>query len=69
MSPVFASTLRTLRQRRRLTQRELAEAAGFSQAYVSQLERGLRPLNPVDVVERFASALNVPPSRLELGAR
>lgn len=69
MSPAFATTLRQLRQRRRLTQRELAEAAGLSQAYLSQLERGLRPVNPVDVVERLASALKVSPSRLEAGAR
>ncbi len=52
-----------LRQARGLTQEQLAERSGFSQRYLSGLERGLRNPTVVSVYE-IAQALGV--SHLEL---
>jgi transcriptional regulator with XRE-family HTH domain len=40
--PNFGEKLRTLRERRDMTQRMLASELGFSQAYVYKLENGQR---------------------------
>ena len=47
------------------TQRALAERAGpqFSQAYISQIERGVRPSDP-DQLAALATALEVPAGAL-----
>jgi len=39
---VFGVRLRELRTRRRMTQEELADAAGLAGPYVSDMERGLK---------------------------
>lgn len=39
---VFGVRLRELRTRRRMTQQELADAAGLAGPYVSDMERGLK---------------------------
>lgn len=46
------------RERRDLTQTELAEAAGISRAYMSQIESGSRTGTP-EVLARIARALRV----------
>ncbi len=46
------------RERRGLTQTELAEAAGISRAYTSQIESGSRTGTP-EVLARIARALRV----------
>jgi transcriptional regulator with XRE-family HTH domain len=53
------------RQRRlaELSQRELARLADLSDAYLSQLERGLHEPS-VRVVNALAGALNIPPDKL-----
>jgi transcriptional regulator with XRE-family HTH domain len=55
--------LRTLREERRMTQVELAEALGTHQASLSQVERGIRGLTLQQVV-KIARALRVSPDRL-----
>ena len=60
--------LRKARQRRMLTQAELAQRAGTTEATVNRLENGLqRPR--ISTVRRLAEALGVPPEDLiEWGA-
>jgi transcriptional regulator with XRE-family HTH domain len=66
ISRAFGTRLRELRLRRRLTQSDVAERAGVSLVYVSQIERGLR--NPtLGVVIRLAHAVRVTPCDLIAG--
>lgn len=53
---VFGDHLRELRQKRGLTQVDLAERCGFPQARISELERGGRTPNLVTII-RLALAL------------
>jgi DNA-binding XRE family transcriptional regulator len=63
---VFGKRLRELRRERDLTQSEVAEHAGTSITYVSQIERGLR--NPtLAIVVRLAAALDITPEELVAG--
>ncbi len=55
----FASLLRGLRVEARLTQEELAEAAGVSPRAVSDLERGVVAVPHKDTVRRLADALHL----------
>ncbi len=55
--------LKQQRQRRRISQQELAHSAGLSVSYISMLERGER-LPPLDTLEKLAQVLKV--SALEL---
>ncbi|HMM40627.1 MAG TPA: helix-turn-helix domain-containing protein [Thermomicrobiales bacterium] len=52
----FAPLLRELRDRRRLSQSRLAEAAGFDHSYVSRLESGNR-MPTRDAVQKLADAM------------
>ena len=54
---VFGSVLRSLRERARLSQRELADRVYCSASLVSAIERGDKPAK-LDLVERMDSALN-----------
>ena len=56
-------SLRRLRQRRALTQRELGKAAEVSPGTVFRLEAGLRGAYPA-TVRKLAGALGVPPAEL-----
>jgi predicted ATPase/DNA-binding CsgD family transcriptional regulator len=55
----FAGLLRQLRTEARLTQEELAEAAGISPRSVSDLERGVARTSHKDTAELLAGALNL----------
>jgi transcriptional regulator with XRE-family HTH domain len=50
--------IKALRKRRRLTQHELAERAGLTQAHISQLEAGARENPQANVVLALARALD-----------
>jgi transcriptional regulator with XRE-family HTH domain len=54
----IGATLRWHRERAQLTQRQLAEAAGTTQATLANIERGSRPPS-VDMLERLFVALGV----------
>jgi transcriptional regulator with XRE-family HTH domain len=60
---VFGDRLRELRQKRGLTQVDLAERCGFPQARISELERGSRSPNLVTML-RLALALECRVSEL-----
>jgi transcriptional regulator with XRE-family HTH domain len=51
--------VRRWRKRRRMTQQELADAAGISQTYISQIENCQRTLRILETVERIAAALQI----------
>jgi transcriptional regulator with XRE-family HTH domain len=53
------SRLRRWRLRRGLTQRVLAELAGFSQGYIAQIENGSAPLDRRATREALANALQI----------
>jgi tetratricopeptide (TPR) repeat protein/transcriptional regulator with XRE-family HTH domain len=55
----FAALLRQLRQEARLTQEELAAAAGLAVRSVSDLERGVHPTARKDTAGLLADALNM----------
>jgi transcriptional regulator with XRE-family HTH domain len=55
--------IRSQRRLAELSQRELAKLADLSDAYLSQLERGLHEPS-VRVVNALARALNMPPEKL-----
>ena len=59
----FGDFIRTQRRRAELSQRELARLADLSDAYLSQLERGLHEPS-VRVLSGLSEALNVPAERL-----
>lgn len=55
---VFASRLRQIRQRKGLSQEELADMAGLHRTYVGSVERSERNIS-IDNIERLAKALEV----------
>lgn len=57
-------TLRQAREKRKLTQDELAARSGIDQTTISSLETG-RHSNPTfDTIQRLAAALSIAPARL-----
>jgi transcriptional regulator with XRE-family HTH domain len=65
LAEVLGRNIREARQRRGLSQEELAFSAGMKRSYVSDMERGLR--NPtVRAIARLAAALAVEPASLLL---
>ena len=63
MRKLVGRNVRRLREKKSLTQEQFAEMSGFSQQYISDLERGKR--NPtVITLHELASALGV--SHVEL---
>jgi len=59
----FASNVRRIRLKKKLSQKALAEKVGISVSYVSMLERGQRS-PPLETVEKVAKALAVAPALL-----
>lgn len=58
MRKIVGRNLKRIRLERQLTQEELADLSGFSQQYISGLEKGVRNPTVVTVYE-FAQALKV----------
>lgn len=63
MRKLVGSNVRRLRIARGMTQEHYAERSGFSQQYISDLERGRRNPTVVSLFE-LAQALNVTPTEL-----
>jgi transcriptional regulator with XRE-family HTH domain len=59
----FATNVRRLRAKKKLSQKALADKVGISVSYVSMLERGQRS-PPLETIEKMARALSVPPANL-----
>ncbi len=59
----FGKRLRTIRQRKGISQERLAELAGLHRTYVSSVERGERNISILNI-ERLATALGVAMSDL-----
>jgi transcriptional regulator with XRE-family HTH domain len=60
MSPrQLGQAIKRLRTQRGLTQAQLAERAGISQPYLSQLEAGTKGRPAVQIVQTLAKALGV----------
>jgi transcriptional regulator with XRE-family HTH domain len=55
---IFAKNLRELREKKELSQEDLAEVAGLHRTYIGSVERGERNIS-IDNMERIASALGV----------
>jgi transcriptional regulator with XRE-family HTH domain len=61
MSPRrFATVIRDLRERARLTQEELAKRAKVARSYVALIEAGRKKNPSLDILKRLARALGVP---------
>ena len=58
LSQKVGPNLKQQRERRGLSQQELAYGAGLSVSYISMLERGER-LPPLDTLEKLAGVLKV----------
>ncbi|RWD50808.1 MAG: helix-turn-helix transcriptional regulator [Mesorhizobium sp.] len=58
MRRLVGRNVQRIRQKKRLTQEQLAEISGFSQQYISGLEKGRRNPTIVTIYE-LASALDV----------
>ena len=56
--------LKALRERKGLSQTEVAKRSGVTRFYVSQLESGLRKNPSLPVLKRLARALGVPVTEL-----
>ncbi len=56
----FGDYLRTLRKQRGLTLKQVQTAAHVSNAYISQMERGLRNPPHPDILHRLAKVYEVP---------
>ncbi|ARX81813.1 transcriptional regulator [Streptomyces alboflavus] len=57
---VFGARVADLRKQRGLTQGELAAAIGRTASWLSQVERGIQPVNRLDVLRLLADGLGVP---------
>lgn len=55
----LGQVLRELREKKGLTQEDLAERAEISQAYVTSLETGAKKNPSLDILKRVAKALKV----------
>ncbi|MEJ8644527.1 helix-turn-helix transcriptional regulator [Streptomyces sp. MS1.HAVA.3] len=57
---VFGARVADLRKQRGMTQGELAAAIGRTASWLSQVERGIQPVNRLDVLRLLADGLGVP---------
>lgn len=63
----FSAVIKYFRQYTGASQTTVGALVGLSQSDVSEIERGLRQVQSVDVVTRIAEGLGIPLSRLGLG--
>jgi XRE family transcriptional regulator of biofilm formation len=64
MAKTFGERLRAFRKARHLNQVQLAQAAGITQKYLSQLESGVYTNPTLELIDKLADALEV--SRVQL---
>ncbi len=64
----FGQFLRSLRERRHLSLRDVERESGVSNAYIAQLEKGDRPPPRPDMLKKLAKAYNVTVRELLLRA-
>lgn len=64
----FGPYLRELRRHRDLSLKQVERAAGVSNAYLSQIERGLRKPPHPEILKRLAKVYDVPPNDLLIAA-
>jgi transcriptional regulator with XRE-family HTH domain len=65
MSPKRLSrVIKTLREKKGLSQKALAERVGVTDAYITMLETGTRKNPSLDVLKRLAKVLGVPVTEL-----
>lgn len=62
----FGFRVRAIREKKGLSQEQLAGLADLDRTYISGIERGIRNLSLLNIV-KIADALNVPPSELLKG--
>lgn len=60
----FGRLIKSLRRDRHLTQQELAGLMGRTASWMSQVERGVQPVERIDVLQEFADTLGVSVQRL-----
>jgi transcriptional regulator with XRE-family HTH domain len=58
--------IRETRQAKGMTLADLGKRTGYSAAQVSRYERGISPMTDIDVLRRFADALELPPQAVGL---
>jgi len=63
---MIGDRLRAIREAKQLTQEDIAERTGFSQACVSRVEKG-DAIPSIETVEKWARALQVPVHQLFYG--
>ena len=56
----LSTVIRRLRRAKGLSQRELADKADITGAYIAQLETGVKKNPSLDILRRLAKALGVP---------
>jgi transcriptional regulator with XRE-family HTH domain len=61
---MLSSEIRRLRVQQDMTQERLAKKAGVTQAYIAQLESGLKKNPSLPTLKRLARALGVPVGEL-----
>ena len=57
--PQFVANLKRLRERKGISQAQLAEAAGLNRVYLAKLESGMMDNPSLDTLDRIAIALGV----------
>jgi transcriptional regulator with XRE-family HTH domain len=55
----FGQFLKSLRERQRMSLRDVEKESGVSNAYIAQLEKGDRPAPSPDILKKLARAYNV----------
>ncbi len=60
---LFGENIKKVREKKGLSQEELANIAGFDRTYISLIERGKRNLSLMNIC-RFAKALELKPFEL-----
>ena len=68
MASRFGTYVRTLRKQRGMTLKRVEKLAGVSNAYISQIERGLRNPPHPDILNRLAKVYEVSPQELMVEA-
>lgn len=54
----FGEEIRTLREKRKMTQKQLGEFLGYSESYISYIEKGERTLN-INDIEKLTKLFDV----------